>query len=131
MAISMSKKQPSGKRLYLILWGGTATITAAMVLIGFRQQLYEKNLLRNPFYKTENSSGEAINELLLSANELTIAEKKSFINHFLKQANNNEETTPDKTGRKKEDIYKVILQRKINRLNGKTKDDFSVRPVPK
>lgn len=127
----MNKKQPSGKILYLILWGGTAAITAAMVLIGFRQQVYEKNLLRNDFYKTENSSGEAINELLLSVNELTIAEKKSFINLFLKQVNNNGKTASDKSGPPKEDIYKVILQRKLNRLNGKTRDDFSVRPVPK
>lgn len=127
----MNNKQPSGKMLYLILWGGTAIITAAMVVIGMRQQVYAKNILRNSFYKADNSSGEIINELLLSANELTIAEKKSFINLFLKSGNDYEEAGAGTISRKREDVYKNILQRKLYRLNGKTKEDFSVRPVPK
>lgn len=115
--------------LYLILWGGTAFISVAMALIG--QQVNEKKLLRNHDFPTQTSSGEAINDLLLSADELTIEEKKSFISLYLKSDDKTGVLTYQNNKNKTEDVYKQIFQRKVNKLKEKSSDDFSIRPLPK
>ncbi len=123
--------QSPGKNLYFILWGGAALIGMAMAIIGYNQQRGEKKLLKNRGLISNKSSDNAINELLLSGDELTIEEKKSFISLYLKPGDDEGAITYQKINTKREGVYKQILQRKMNRLNGKPSDDFSVRPVPK
>lgn len=127
----MQYKESSGKKLYFILWGGAAIIGVVMTLVGYWQQTDEKKLLRNPAFTDPKSSGETINDLLLSANELTIAEKKSFISLNLKQGEDIGIPISQKSKDKRDEIYKQIFQRKMNRLNGNSSADFSVKPVPK
>ncbi len=127
----MNYKQPSGKKLYLILWGGAAFIGIIMVGISYKEQLDEKQLLKNKFFITKTLSGESINDLLLSADELTIAEKKSFISLYLKPGSDQDAITYQKADNKRDEVYKLILQRKMNKLNRRPSDDFSVKPVPK
>ena len=126
----MIKKQPSGKYLYLILWGGTFLIAAAMVAISYQEQGVERKL-RNNIFSSKYASGEEINELMLSANELTIDEKKAFINLFLKQDTDTNDFFNRRNDDKRNDIYKRILQRKLNKGVGKQDADFSIKPVPK
>ena len=127
----MQYRQLSGKILYLILWGGTAVIAAGMVFFGHRQQVYYKKLFSTPNFAMDASSGDAINKLLISADELNIAEKTSFINLYLKQGDEAGIVTSQKVNKNREEVYKRIFQRKINKLNGKPSEDFSVRPIPK
>ena len=127
----MQYRQLSGKILYLILWGGTAVIAAGMIFFGHRQKVYDKELFRTLNFATDASSGDAINKLLMSADELNIAEKTSFINLYLKQDDEAGIITNQKIIKNREEVYKRIFQRKINKLNGKPSEDFSVRPIPK
>lgn len=127
----MLYKESSGKKLYLILWGGAALIGAVMTVVGYLQQTDDKKLLRNPAFINPTSSDETINDLLLSANELTIAEKKSFISLYHRQGDDTEIPIYQKAKDKRYEIYKQIFQRKMNKLNGNSSADFSVKPVPK
>lgn len=127
----MQYRQLSGKILYLILWGGTALIAAGMIFFGHRQKVYDKELFRTLNFATDASSGDAINKLLMSADELNIAEKTSFISLYLKQDDEAGIITNQKIIKNREEVYKRIFQRKINKLNGKPSEDFSVRPIPK
>jgi hypothetical protein len=124
----MNKRIQAGTFLYPVLWGGAALIIAGMFIIGHRQQTYDKNNLHT---LQPASSGEMINALMVSTNDLTIEEKKSFINLFLRKGEDPEETTST-AAIKKENVYRQILQRKINRpVKNQRPDDFSVKPVPK
>ena len=127
----MQYRQLSGKILYLILWGGTAVIAAGMIFFGHRQKVYDKELFRTLNFATDASSGDAINKLLMSADELNIAEKTSFISLYLKQDDEAGIITNQKIIKNREEVYKRIFQRKVNKLNGKPSEDFSVRPIPK
>lgn len=127
----MPYKESSGKKLYLILWGGAALIGIVMTVVGYWQQTDEKKILQNPAFTNPASSGETINDLLLSAHELTIAEKKSFISLYNRQGDDIVIPINQKAKDKREEIYKLIFQRKMNKLNGKPSADFSVKPVPK
>jgi hypothetical protein len=123
------KKHQSGKILYLILWSGTTIIGVVMMLMGYEKQLKNENYLKNPEFTEQTSSGETINNLFLSADDLTIEEKKSFIN--LRQGDDKETATYQGRKEKREEVYKKIFQRKIGKLNGKSTSDFSIKPVPK
>ena len=127
----MLHKEPSGKIFYLILWSGAALIGVIMVTIWKRQEFKDKQLLKNPLSRIQTLPGEAINDLLLSADELTIEEKKSFISLYLKPDDKTGVVTYSNNNNNREEIYKLILQRKLNRVNRKSSDDFSVKPIPK
>lgn len=100
-----------------------------MILDGFILDAAQKKAIR--------TSGEAnvwdneiINDLLLSADELSIAEKNSFIQLYLKPGNKAEGM--NKVLETKEDVYKKIFQRKVNKLKQKDNDeDFFIKPIPK
>ena len=126
----MLHKEPSGKFFYLILWGGAALIGVIMVIIWKRQEINDKQLLQNPLSRMQTLPGEAINDLLLSVDELTIEEKKSFISLYLKPDGKTGVVTYSNNNNRDE-MYKLILQRKLNRVNRKSSDDFLVKPIPK
>jgi hypothetical protein len=120
-----------GREIYIILITGTVLITLIMLLIDYRQQLYERDQLQYKVINRQLKPGENIDELLLSANDLSIAEKKAFINIYLKTPGKPEDNKPAYTKNKLDELYRSILQRKINRSTSKPREDFSVKPVPK
>ncbi|HNU13498.1 MAG TPA: hypothetical protein PKI55_03500 [Chitinophagaceae bacterium] len=100
-----------------------------MILDGFISDAAQK--------KTVWTSGEAniwgsetINDLLLSADELSIAEKNSFIQLYLKPGKEVEGIT--NLLETKENVYRKIFQRKVNKLKRiNNNEDFSIKPIPK
>jgi hypothetical protein len=125
-------KKKSGKILYAILWGGAIIIIALIIITGYREQLPQKSFFGGNILDNQNSSGETINELMLSANELTIAEKKSFINLYLKSGDVGSVVSYVKNQDGQRQVYRQIFQRKVNRLNNNNSDgDFSIKPIPK
>jgi hypothetical protein len=120
-----------GKSIYLILVVGAITITLVMLLLDRKQQRLDRKLIRLPSSDNFISTGEKIDELLLTTNELTIAEKKSFINIYLMSQQQETGMTYDGVKKRRADLYHTILQRRINRAVAKPQEDFSVKPVPK
>jgi hypothetical protein len=120
-----------GKSIYMILISGAIIITSAMLLIDYNQQLLEKKLVKVPASGNLLSTGDKIDDLLLTTNELTIAEKKSFINIYLMSHQQEPGIVHDGVKKRRADLYNSILQRRINRTVAKPQEDFSVKPVPK
>jgi hypothetical protein len=120
-----------GKSIYLILVAGAIMITLVMLLLDHKQQLLDKKLVRLPSSDNTISTGEKIDELLLTTSELTIAEKKSFINIYLMSQQQETGMANERVKRRRADLYHTILQRRINRTVAKPQEDFSVKPVPK
>lgn len=117
-------------RLYVVLWTIAVIAVVFMMADGAYVSINEKNLFRNSSVESGVLTSETINELLLSANELSISEKKSFINLYLKSGNSPEGS--DNGNETREQIYQEIFQRKINKLQQKSKqEDFSIKPIPK
>ncbi|MBL7725967.1 MAG: hypothetical protein JNK27_17640 [Chitinophagaceae bacterium] len=117
-------------RLYVVLWTIAVIAVVFMMADGKYVSINEKNLFRNSGVESGVLSSETINELLLSANELSISEKKSFINLYLKSGSNPEGN--DNENETREQIYQRIFQRKINKLQQKSRqEDFSIKPIPK
>jgi hypothetical protein len=122
----------NGKILYASLWGVASVIIAVIIITGYREQLPQRNFFNGHVLDNRTSSGETINELLLSANELTIAEKKSFINLYLKSADASSLLADGRNKDEQKRVYNQIFQRKMNNLNNKNSDDdFSIKPIPK
>lgn len=117
------------RKLYILLWSGAFVVMLIMILDGFILYAAQK--------KTIRTSGEAnvwgsetINNLLLSADELSIAEKNSFIQLYLKPGN--EAYSTINVQEANESVYKKIFERKVNSLRQSNKDeDFSIKPIPK
>ena len=126
----MMKKK--GIILYAILWGVSIVMIAVIVITGYREQLPQKSFFNGNALDNKTSSGETINELMLSANELTIAEKNSFINLYLKSTDPSSVVAFSKNKDEQKLVYNQIFQRKMNKLKNNNSDgDFSVKPVPK
>ncbi len=120
------------RSLYLALWTGAVVVTLIIVMTGYSDDKPGKHLLRTQDILSTDAANETINELLLSAGQLTIAEKTSFINLYLKpeQASTSGHTDNNNTDR--DNVYQQILNRRINNLKSKSdQNDFSVKPVPK
>lgn len=125
-------RRNNGKILYASLWGVASVIIAVIIITGYREQLPQKSFFNGHVLDNRTSSGETINELLLSVNELTIAEKKSFINLYLKSADANSLIADRRNNDEQKKVYNQIFQRKMKDLNNKNSDDdFSIKPIPK
>ncbi len=107
-------RKNNSKILYGSLWGVASVITAIIIITGYREKLPQKNFFNGHVLNNYTSSGETINELLLSANELTIAEKKSFINLYLKSTDANSLLTDRRKNDEQKKVYNQIFQRKMN-----------------
>lgn len=120
----------TGTILYAILWAGSLLILAAMLILGYRQKVAEKNLFSKVTAGFNSSSGSIINELFLTGEDISFGKKKSFINLLLKEQGTEEDfeaavkTNPEK-------VYKIILQQKLNRIRQQKPEDFAVKPLPK
>lgn len=118
-----------GRPLYLLLWASAVSLCIVASLAGNIDDRKGKHLFTNPGLLSSDANNETINELLLSAGELTIVEKNSFINLYLKPGAADKTISADTN---REAVYKQILNRKIKNLKAKNGDsDFSVKPVPK
>jgi len=121
----------SGRKLYLILWGGTLFITIAAILFGNWQEFREKRVLKIQTQEEQQVSERGIDGLLLSSNDLTLAEKKSFISLYLKPGEDIETSIYREAKQKHKEVYKQIFQRKLARIKTKSTDNFFVGPLPK
>jgi hypothetical protein len=125
-------RRNKGNILYASLWGVASVIIAVIIITGYREQLPQKSFFNGHVIDNHTSSGETINELMLSANELTITEKKSFINLYLKSTDVSSVIAYTKDSDEQKRVYNQIFQRKMKNLKNKNSDgDFSVKPVPK
>lgn len=125
-------RRNKGKILYASLWGVASVIIAVIIITGYREQLPQKSFFNGHVLDNRTSSGETINELLLSVNELTIAEKKSFINLYLKSTDASSLMADRRNNDEQKKVYNQIFQRKMKNLNSKNSDDdFSIKPIPK
>jgi len=117
-------------RLYFFLWTGAVVAVAVMMIDGFNIKAREVNLFRSRGVEQGVLTSETINDLLLSANELNISEKKSFISLYLKPGTST--TGADNSNETREQIYQNIFKRKIIKLQQKSRpEDFSIKPIPK
>lgn len=120
-----------GKTIYIVLISGTFVIIMLMLLFDYRQQLYEKKILFNIEKISQLRPGQNIDQLFLTANDLSVSEKKAFINIYLKTPQKNVGIRRNGIKDEINELYNSILQRRINRTTSKQKDNFSVKPVPK
>ncbi|MEI9943546.1 MAG: hypothetical protein WDN26_04935 [Chitinophagaceae bacterium] len=124
--ININWKQ--GKALYLALWLGAA-MTILIIATGADNTFTTKQLFKKEAMAPSEASDEAINDLLLSVDELNIAEKNSFINLYLKP--NEHARVQLNVQDRRDSFYRQILNRRLSRLeNRKRNEDFSVKPVP-
>lgn len=122
-------KWKEGKSLYLLLWIGASVFAIVMVSFTDSKNTELKIFKSQPVEKNTTAS-EMINELLLSADQLNIAEKNSFISLYLKPAE--VEIQNAITENNNEKVYDQIFQRKIKNIKKqKNKEDFSIKPTPK
>ncbi len=110
---------------------GTILITILMLIIDYRQQEYEKEQLQFRLTRSDLQPGKNIDQLLLTGNDLSVTEKNAFINIYLKSPEISANGDKGSTKNKRDELYRSILQRRINRTTSKPQEDFSVRPVPK
>lgn len=120
-----------GNKIYIVLVSGTAIIIALMLLFDYRQQQYEKKILISTEMISQLGSGENIDQLFLNANDLSISEKKAFINIYLKFPKEIPGVGKKEMKDRIDEIYNSILKRRIEQTSSKQKDNFSVKPVPK
>jgi hypothetical protein len=129
----MRKLIAKGQHLYLILFSGTAIIILAMLLVEKFIEPVQVNSTYTPSDVTNTTAAAHadIDKLLLNDGELTIEEKKSLINLYLKDgAPDTRSATYAIIKEKRDRLYSEIMKRKVNRERP-SDNDFSVRPVPK
>lgn len=112
----MERVNTSGRKLYLVLWGGAAVIISAMLLINHRQKIADKSAVRNFAINGQPQD-----------DEMTISAKNSFINLLLR----GDEETPARAP-----VYFKAPPRTLsvyyhNSPNALRPEDFSIGPVPK
>lgn len=110
----------SGKKLYLILWGGAALIISGMFLIN-QWQLGTDSSAEN---------GIAISKQFDSDDEMNISAKNSFINLLLR-SDYAEELPVQQDYRPKSIYNKEVSLYLRNPVHNRQPEDFSVGPVPK
>lgn len=132
MDLNFFNSWQSGKLYYLVLWSAALVIISVMLLFGFNDIVISRSIFKNKNFGSAEVSNQTINELLLSADELNIGEKNSFINLYLKPEDNIPALTAENNQTELASVYNKILNRKIKNLDMKIKsEDFSVKPIPK
>jgi hypothetical protein len=125
-------KLPKGSWLYSILFSGTAVIIAVMLIVDYNLQIETRKAhITLPADNLYSENGDDINKLLLSGNELTIEEKTSLINLYLKTGEPVAVLKNNTIKQKREELYNAILKRQINKFKKSGSNDFSIRPVPR
>jgi hypothetical protein len=132
MELNVTNSWQSGKFFYLLLWSVALLMIAVTLMFGIGDKTTGKSIFKNKSIETAEVSNETINALLLSADELNIGEKNSFINLYLKPDDNGSMLSGVNNETDREAMYNTIFTRKINNLNSKNRnEDFSVKPIPK
>src|SRR5688572_14722458 len=116
-------------KLYLLLWGFTIAIAATMLLLEKKGDQKDALHIMKPGFNSASVTNQTINELLLTAKDLNLDEKKSFINLYLKSGDDieaaNNQAQPIS-------VYNKIFEKKVDIIKTKKKQkDFSIQPIPK
>ena len=119
--------------LYIILWAGGCLIAFFIALLWkdssrpFDTVLFKDETIA---LKVSDISGNIVNELLLSANELNISGSGTLISPGFKKSIMDDQSSA--SGKKyTEKVYKAILLRKLAKAKRKSSSgDFDVKPVP-
>lgn len=119
--------------LYIILLAGTFVILSGMIVVDKKINNYNAKGLEPGIKKGSEKTGKTINELLLSANELTISEKTAFINLYLKNDGVPDALAIEEIKNRRKEVYSKILNRKIGKVktSGNSDNDFFIKAVPK
>ena len=126
--IADSQKQ---KFIYFILSAGTILILTGMFFIELEGTKTGRERNGDIVMQRSSVSGEIINSLLISAEELTIAEKTAFINLYLK-SDNQQTGNYSNIRQQRTAVYTNILRRKTSQAkSANSGDDFYIKEVPK
>lgn len=128
MLISYQKQ----RNIYLVLLSGTVLILIAMFIadVAIEGAMRDKGHVKTLQQKA--ASGERINDMLISADELTIEEKTAFINLYLKQNNPQPGNTNEDIRQQRTEVYSKIFRRKANQARTVNSDeDFYIKEIPK
>lgn len=117
--------------LYAILWVSGFIVSGSIIIIWGSNTMGEPLVLfdKNVPVTSDGNSANLVNELLLSANELSIYGRSGMIDLKYRRTKDSvsAEIRPDPVR-----IYNAILSRKLNKLNErKGSTDFFIKPVPK
>ena len=120
--------------LYIILWAGGCLIAFFIALLWkdssrpFDTVLFKDETIA---LKVTDISGNIVNELLLSANELNISGSSTLISPGFKKAIMDDQSSNTSEKKYTEKVYKAILLRKLAKAKRKSSSgDFDVKPVP-
>jgi hypothetical protein len=120
--------------LYIILWAGGCLIALFITLLWKNSSSQNDTVLfrdTTVALKMSDISGDIVNELLLSVNELNIAGSSTLISPgFIKSIM--DEQSSNASGKKHtEKVYDAILLRKLAKVKRKSPSgEFAVKPVP-
>jgi hypothetical protein len=118
--------------LYLILWAGGA-IVAGLVIIMWNTPGTEDEIRlfgeNTAVLHGSNASGNIVNELLLSAQDLNISGTNNLITFNYKD---NGPSLNEQIRNDPEKLYRNIFNRKLEKLGNRSPEsDFYIRQVPK
>lgn len=122
--------------IYIILWVSGGLIAGSIIIIwngNTREKddisLFGKNASE---LMNDNASGNIVNELLLSAREVSISGNASLIELSNKNNFSDGLLMTKEMKNNPEKIYRQILNQRLERIGAKpVKEDFYIKPVPK
>ena len=120
--------------LYIVLWSAGCLVSAVIVVMwnsaGDAEEVlvFDRSVMGS---ENINATNNIVNELLLSANELSIYGKSSLIDY-----NNRYESESDELIEQikinPEKAYSAILKKKLIKISQKpVSSDFEIKPIPK
>jgi hypothetical protein len=119
--------------LYIILWAGGCLIALFITLLWNKSTMSPDTILfgdKTIILKESEVSGNIVNELLLSANELNIS-GSTLISPGYKNYLKNDQFLNSSGKKSPEKIYNDILLRKLEKVTRKSStSDFTIKPVP-
>jgi lysine/ornithine N-monooxygenase len=119
----------------ILLWAGAFVIFLIMIALWYREgddaislNVQHRTTQNRPASGVEE--GIFVDELLLSANDLSISGRKELINTLL--TNNNEyDTVSSNTFAGRDKIYKKLYEQQVKNTNqNRTGGGIDIRPVP-
>jgi hypothetical protein len=120
--------------LYIILWAGGCLIAFFITLLWKESsKSFDTILFRDRTIALNGSdiSGNIVNELLLSANELNISGSSTLISPAFKKSIMEDQSSANSGKKNTEKVYNAILLRKLAKVTRKSSSsEFAVKPVP-
>lgn len=114
----MNKEKVSGRRLYIILWGGAFIILLAMLLVIQFESKAEKIKLQD----------KVIGRMYKDSDDVKISSKTAFINLLLRYNGSNDHTKSSPAAIKG---LRVLLHDNYGFKIRQQPEDFTIGPVPR